>query len=303
MMISPVSFRKNEETAVNNYFQSDLDKASNEIQKSAKAEFDQFVKVLKQNGVDVTVIKDTKDPSTPDSIFPNNWISFHEDGTIWTYPMYAENRRKERRDEIIDEIGKKFEIKEIKTLTEYEDQDLFLEGTGSMIIDRPSNTVFASISERTDEEVLEDYCDQMDYNFIPFTAYQNAGGSRLPIYHTNVMMAIGEKHAVVCLECIDDEMEQADVRIELKKLGKEIIEITEKQVNNFAGNMMQVHNKKGERFTVMSEAAYESLTKDQIDKIEKHGGIIKSPIPTIEKLGGGSVRCMMAEVFLPKKAK
>ena len=303
LMIRPISFMKNEETASNNYFQKNTKKTLKEIQADAASEFDAFVKILKKNGMDVTVFNDTRNPETPDSIFPNNWISFHDDGTVWTYPMYAENRREERREDIIESLRKTFDIIEVCSLTDYEDQDLFLEGTGSMIIDRFGRTVFASLSERTDEEPLEEFCDEMEYALIPFTAYQNAGGSRMPIYHTNVMMTIGEKFAIVCLECIDDEMEQADVRIGLKKLGKEIIEITENQVNNFAGNMLQIRNKKGERFIVMSETAYESLTKDQIEKIKAHGKIIKIPIPTIEKLGGGSVRCMMAEIFLPRKSK
>ena len=301
LMIRPVAFRKNEETAVNNYFQTDLSVSNTEIQEMAVKEFDDFVDQLQGKGIKVIVVEDSSSPSTPDSIFPNNWISFHEDGTIWKYPMFAENRRVERREDIIDQLRQDFEIREVKSLIKYETKEMYLEGTGSMVLDRPSETVFASLSDRTNIEIIEDFCEQNGYGSLLFNAAQSVDGKRLAIYHTNVMMAMGEQFAIVCMDAIDD-CEQRDQLSEcLNDIGKEVIEISELQVGNFAGNMMQVKNDVGEKFTVMSSAAYECLNPEQIERIEKYGSIIHSPIPTIEILGGGSVRCMMAEVFLPKK--
>lgn len=301
-MVRPISFRKNEQTAVNNFFQQDIEGASSdEIQDKALAEFDLFVEKLRAKCIEVYVFDDMESEKTPDSIFPNNWISFHEDGTVITYPMYAQNRRLERREEIVDSLSRDFLVTRRESLTEWEKQGQFLEGTGSMILDRTNKIVYASISERTNEKVLDIFCEKTGYQAVKFSAYQQVGEDRLPIYHTNVMMALGEDFAILCTACIDDEVERERVIFSLNTTGKEIIEITEVQMHQFAGNMLQVRNDRNERFTVMSLAAYESLTNEQIKQIESFGQIIHSPIPTIETLGGGGVRCMMAEVFLPKQ--
>ncbi|NQZ77883.1 MAG: amidinotransferase, partial [Ekhidna sp.] len=223
------------------------------------------------------------------------------DGRIITYPMYAENRRLERRDDVIEKLKEDFQVDSVQSLASWESQGKFLEGTGSMILDRSNKIAYASISDRTNEEVLADFCKVTGYDTVSFTAYQTVDQKRLPIYHTNVMMALGENYAVVCLAAIDDEGERKRLIASLEDTGKGIIEISEAQMHHFAGNMLQVINDDGEKFTVMSQAAFDSLRMDQISTFEKYGSIISSAIPTIEKLGGGSVRCMMAEVFLPKK--
>lgn len=301
-MVRPISFRKNEQTAGNNYFQQDeKDASATEVQDRALSEFDQFVEKLRKSGIEVYVFDDKESEKTPDSIFPNNWISFHEDGTILTYPMYAENRRMERRDDVIAKLQESFHVNEVKSLANWEEEGKFLEGTGSMILDRPNKITYASISDRTNAEVLEDFCDKAGFKSVSFTAYQTVNNSRLPIYHTNVMMALGEDYAVVCLDCVDNADEREHLKSSILATGKEIIEISEEQMHQFAGNMLQVRNEQDDRFTIMSQAAFNSLDPNQISTFEKYGDIISSPIPTIEKLGGGSVRCMMAEVFLPKK--
>ncbi len=303
MMIRPVMFRFNEQTAVNNYYQHDSGTETAEsVQEHAQNEFDVFVKRLRGKGVNVTVINDTLDPSTPDSIFPNNWVSFHQDGTVGLYPMFAENRRLERREDIFDQLKSQdgFEIKQFVDFTEFEKESKFLEGTGSMILDRPNKIVYAAISERMNETVLLDFCSKFGYRPVVFTAYQSVDGKRLPIYHTNVMMCIAETFAVVCLDSIDNEEEKESLISSIDQTGKELITITEDQCQQFAGNMLQVIGAEEERFLVMSSAAYHSLSPDQITRINKHCEIIHSNLSTIETLGGGSARCMMAEVFLPK---
>ncbi len=300
-MVRPISFRKNEETAKNNFFQKDIEISPDEIQERALAEFDLFVEKLREKGIEVYVFNDRESDKTPDSIFPNNWISFHDDGTILTYPMYAENRRLERRDDVIKKLQETFLVNMVQSFAHWENKEKFLEGTGSMILDRPNKITYASLSERTNEDVLKVFCEKTGYEAVTFTSYQTVDGKRLPIYHTNVMMALGEDYAIACLDSIDNAVERERLVFSLQKTGKELIEISEQQMHHFAGNMLQVMNDRNERFTVMSLAAYESLDASQIEALEKYGEIIYSPIPTIEKLGGGSVRCMMAEVFLPKQ--
>jgi hypothetical protein len=254
LMIRPVSFRYNAQTAVNNYYQKVLDGLSDEDANSkAQEEFDVFVEKLRAEGVNVYVFQDSSEPDTPDSIFPNNWVSFHSDGRIVMYPMYAENRRLERREEIFeilaDDFG--FKVTEIEDLTHFEDEGLFLEGTGSMILDRENKLVYAAIGERTDFHVLETFCDHFNYEPIAFTANQTVDGRRLPIYHTNVMMCLGTKFSVICMNSIDDPQDQKAVRSALKESGKKIIEITEHQKEHFAGNMLNVANDKGDEFCVI----------------------------------------------------
>jgi hypothetical protein len=302
MMIQPVGFRYNEQTAVNNYYQQVMEGLTPEkAQEEALQEFNTFVDKLKAKGVNVVVIPDTHEPDTPDSIFPNNWVSFHADATVGLYPMCAENRRDERREDIletlVDDFG--FQLEEIKDFTEFEEYDKFLEGTGSMILDRENKLCYAAISIRTDEQAVIQFCDEFGYEPVCFTANQTVNGERLAIYHTNVMMCVANDFAVICLDTIDEAEERAKVITSLEKTGKEIIEISEAQKHRFAGNMLQVMG--DQPYLVMSKSAYESLTEEQLQAIEKHCPIIHSSLDTIEACGGGSARCMMAEIFLPKQ--
>lgn len=302
LMIRPVSFRMNEQTAVNNYFQEDLDIKNVEINLKAQQEFDDFVGILKKKGVEVIVIDDTKKRDTPDSVFPNNWISFHEDGTVALYPMFAENRRDERREDILDIIEQQgFEITNVVDYSSAEEEGFFLEGTGSILLDRTNKKAYCALSDRADEELFIEFCEDFDYFPVLFTAYQSVDGKRMPIYHTNVMMCIGENFAVICSDTIDDKKERKIVLDHLSHDGKEIIRISEQQMHQFAGNMLQVMGNNGKPYLVMSSFAYHSLTPEQIHSISEHCEIIHSSLETIETCGGGSARCMMAEVFLPKK--
>ncbi len=301
LMIRPVAFRMNEQTAVNNYFQEDLAIKNDMINKMAQKEFDDFVEVLRQNGVTVIVIEDRVETDTPDSIFPNNWVSFHDSGTVVVYPMFAENRRKERREDVFDVLEEQgFRIDNIIDYTAAEEEGVFLEGTGSILKDRINQKAYCALSERAHEELFIEFCEDFDCFPVIFTANQTVNGERLPIYHTNVMMAMAETFAVICTATIDDKKERKNVVEHLKKNGKEVITITEQQMHCFAGNMLQVIGADDQRLMVMSSTAYHSLRKDQIAAIEKHCKIVHSSLDTIETCGGGSARCMMAEVFLPK---
>ena len=301
LMIRPVSFRSNEQTAINNYYQKVLDSLTPEtIQFKALNEFDNFVVKLREIGVKVIVVEDTKDTDTPDSIFPNNWMSFHENGDVGLYPMFAENRRLERREDVFDTLEEAgFVIENIVDYTSAEDDKLFLEGTGSLLLDRVHRKAYCALSPRADEDLLIEFCEDFEFTPVSFVSYQNVDDKRLPIYHTNVIMCLGEKFSVICLDSIDDKKEKKNVIKHLKEDGKEVISITENQVNSFAGNMLQVLGKDDERYTIMSNAAYDSLSKQQINQIKKHSKIVYSSLDTIEACGGGSARCMMAEVFLP----
>lgn len=303
LMIRPVAFRMNEQTAVNNYFQEDLDLRNAEINKKAQEEFDAFVEKLEGVGVNVIVEHDDLQMDTPDSIFPNNWVSFHKDGTVGLYPMFAENRRRERREEVMDRLEVEgFEIKGFMDYTEAEKEGYFLEGTGSLLLDRVHNKAYCAISPRADEELVIEFCEDFECDPVIFTANQTVNDQRLPIYHTNVMMALAETFAIICLDSIDDKHEKKHVIKHLKETKKEIITITEAQMHQFAGNMLQLKGKDA-NYMVMSEAARKSLTSDQVKAIQKHCKILSSDLTTIETCGGGSARCMMAEVFLPKKLK
>lgn len=302
LMIRPVQFRMNEQTAVNNYYQQKTEGLTPEnANQKAQQEFDGFVERLRSVGVNVIVVEDTKDSDTPDSIFPNNWISFHENAEVVLYPMFAENRRLERREDILDIVEENgFVIDEINDYTSAEEDNIFLEGTGSMILDRENGKVYAALSPRADEELIIEFCEDNDMQPVIFEAYQTVDGERLPIYHTNVMMSVAETFAILCADSIDDKQERKLVINNLKEDGKEVILITEEQVSRFAGNMLQVAGKDGQLYMVMSTQAFESLTDAQIKSIEKHCAILHAPLYTIEACGGGSARCMLAEVFLPK---
>lgn len=302
LMIRPVQFRMNEQTAINNFYQdqkSDLShKASNE---RASDEFNAFVKILSEAGIEVIIVKDDPSKNTPDAVFPNNWVSFHANGNVALYPMFAENRRLERRDDIFDILEEEgFEIDQIIDYTTAEDENLFLEGTGSLVLDHINRKAYCALSARADEKLVIEFCEDFEYTPVIFTAFQTVAGNRLPIYHTNVMMCVGSHFAVICLDSIDEDKERKRVMKSLKDDRLEIIEITEDQCANFAGNMLELLNKKGQHILVMSTAARDSLREDQIARLQKHAEILHVDISTIERLGGGSVRCMMAEVFLPK---
>ena len=294
-MIRPVNFTFNAETAVNNAFQS---AASNDsTQGKALAEFEGFVKTLRDNGVDVTVIDDTPEPYTPDSIFPNNWVSFHQEGIVVLYPMFAANRRQERKPGVLRLLEQRFRMDATMDLSGYEKDALFLEGTGSMVLDRDKRIAYACLSPRTDRQVLEDFCIKMDYQPEVFIAVD---GSNNPIYHTNVMMCVADRYVVICLDSIPEFFQREHVEETILSSGKEIVPITLDQMNHFAGNMLQVHNDREEKLLVMSSQAYASLTGEQVRKLESYNRIVHAPLTTIETNGGGSARCMMAEVHLPR---
>ncbi|MDC1448721.1 arginine deiminase-related protein [Flavobacteriaceae bacterium] len=301
LMIRPAQFRMNEQTAVNNYFQAQAGMTPEAVEKKAQEEFDTYVSVLREKGVQVTVVQDTLDPDTPDAIFPNNWVSFHQDATVALYPMFAENRRLERREavlEILEEDG--FIIDQVMDYTAAEDSGIFLEGTGSLILDRVHKKAYCALSSRADEELFIEFCEDFEYTPVIFTANQTVEGKRLPIYHTNVMMCLAETFAVICSDSIDDKKARKAVLNHLKEDGKEVIAISEVQMHSFAGNMLQVLGSNETPYLVMSTTAYESLQPDQLSKIRKHCEIIHADLSTIETCGGGSARCMMAEVFLPR---
>lgn len=298
MMIRPIQFRFNEQTAGNNAFQVEPTEQELRTQNQAELEFDTLVNTLREKGVDVLVISDNENSDTPDSIFPNNWISLHETGKIVLYPMFAENRRKEVRQDIIDQLMEDFGFDEVNDWTAFAETNKFLEGTGSFVLDRKNKTAYACISVRTDKELAEKWGEQMDYNVVTFDSVDSKG---FPIYHTNVMMNIGEHYAIVCFDSMPYEEEQILLRSSLEQAGKEVIEISYKQMENFAGNMLELSNKEGQSLLVMSKAAHDSLNDEQIEVIQKYSEIVSSPISTIEINGGGSVRCMIAEIFAPKK--
>jgi hypothetical protein len=294
LMIRPVNFAFNAETATNNAFQVKNDEAN--VQGRALKEFDEFVNMLRQNGVEVTVVEDTPEPNTPDSIFTNNWISFHGDGTVLLYPMYAPNRRAERKEHVLEEIDKRFLVKKMIDLSYNERNNLFLEGTGSMVLDRDSRLVFACLSPRTDKKVLDEFCHKMNYEAVVFHSVDETGQ---PIYHTNVMMCVADKYVVICLDSIRATEEKNKVIGAIQKTGKEIIYINYEQLNHFAGNMLQIEDRKHEKLLVMSTQAFNSLSKEQVQKLSGYNRIIHAPLNTIEVNGGGSARCMMAEIHLP----
>lgn len=303
LMIRPVAFRMNEQTAVNNYYQKVLDNLlPATVNAKAQEEFDAFVKKLQAVGVNVVVVDDTINPDTPDSLFPNNWISFHENGDVVLYPMFAENRRGERREDVLDILEENgFVINEIMDYTSAESDGFYLEGTGSVVLDRENGKAYCALSPRADEELFIEFCEDFEYSPVIFEAFQTVDGERKLIYHTNVMLCIGDTFAVVCAECIDDKKERKMVLDSLRGDGKEIILITEAQVNSFAGNMLEVRGADDRRYLVMSTSAYQSLTKKQIAQLEEHLTLLSSSLDTIEACGGGSARCMLAEIFLPRE--
>ena len=300
LMVRPVRFRMNEETVVNNYFQEEMDLKNEEINRQAQQEFDAFVHKLREVGVKVIGVDDIYEQNTPDSVFPNNWITFHQNGNVAIYPMFAENRRRERREDILDKVEEEgFLIENVYDYTDAEQENIFLEGTGAMVLDRVHRKAYCALSPRADEELFIEFCEDFEYTPVIFKAYQEVDGKQVPIYHTNVMMALGENFAVVCLDTITDKSERKNLLHHLKEDKKEIISITPEQMCQYAGNMLQVQGKDS-TYLVMSDAAYNALTPQQIQTIEKYTQILHSNLETIETCGGGSARCMLAEVFNPR---
>ena len=301
LMVRPVQFRMNEQTSVNNYYQKAPENILTEVvNKMAVKEFDGMVRKLKKVGIQVIVVKDTKEFDTPDSIFPNNWISFHSNGTIGLYPMFAENRRLERKESVLEAVeAQGFVVKNVVDYSGAEVDNLFLEGTGSILLDRVNNKAYCAISDRADEGLFIEFCEDFEYTPVVFSAFQTVNDKREKIYHTNVMMCIGDTFAVVCLASIDDKKQRKSLIKHLQDDGKKVIEISEDQVNHFAGNMLQLKGAEAASYLVMSQSALKSLRPAQVKLIESHTTILSCPLDTIESCGGGSARCMMAEVFLP----
>jgi hypothetical protein len=298
LMVRPAAFGFNEETAANNFFQTNSASSQNELQQKALAEFDNMVAMLRNHVIDVLVIDDTVQPAKPDAIFPNNWLAAFPNGVVSVFPMFAPNRRAEKRDDILQWLAKEFVVKDLQDWSEFEVEGRFLEGTGSMIMDHDNKMIYASASERTSIPVLEKYAAANGYQAIVFIATDKNGHA---IYHTNVMMTLGDGFCVLCEEAIDEEWELIAVRQLLESTNHNIIPITRDQVHSFAGNMLEVKNKNGENFLVMSQTAFDSLRKEQKQMLEAFAKLLPIPVPTIEAVEGGSVRCMMAEIFLDRK--
>lgn len=300
LMIRPVRFAYNEQTAINNEFM-DLDFAEDTrkiAQEKALEEFEHMVHVLSSTGADLAIYEDTHNPYSPDSIFPNNWVSFHQSGKVVLYPMMAPNRRVERRMDIIEDLRKNYHVEEIIDLTHFEEEGKFLEGTGSLVLDRRYKIAFACLSPRTHPEVLDAFAEATGYEIVRFSAVDD---NNIPIYHTNVLMCVGDVFAVVCLEAIPNPDEKLLVRSVLEETGKYIVEISMNQMKNFAGNMLLIRTKKDTKVLAMSTSAYESLTEHQRDALDDYAELVHMDLVMIEGNGGGSARCMMAEIHLPLK--
>ena len=298
-MVRPAAFGFNAETAADNHFQSDPGDTT-AMQQKARAEFDEMVGLLRAAGIEVLVAEDTAEPAKPDAVFPNNWFSTFPDGRIAVYPMYAANRRPEKRDEILLMLDRSFRVTDVQDWSEFETEGRFLEGTGSMVMDHTNHLIYAAMSERTSLPVLEKFASANGYQAIVFLATDNHGN---PVYHTNVMMALGDGFCVLCEESIDEEWELIAVRQLLESTGHLIIPITREQMRAFAGNMLELKNDKEENILVMSRTAHDALNKEQRNQLEAFARLLPIPVPTIESVGGGSVRCMMAEIFLEKKIR
>ncbi|HET8552540.1 MAG TPA: arginine deiminase-related protein [Gammaproteobacteria bacterium] len=299
LMIRPARFRSNPETAASNAFQqADPGHDIAGVQLLAEQEFEALAAALKEAGVNVLIYADTPSPDKPDAVFPNNWLSTHADGTVVLYPMQATNRRVERRPEILAGLAAEngFAVGSTIDLSGAEQRGQFLEGTGSMVLDRVHRIVYACISPRTHPDVLKGWCARFDYEPVTFSAISNGQ----PIYHTNVMMSIGSRIAVICLAAIESADEREMVRSRLESTGHRIIDITPAQMNAFAGNILELAGADGGSVFVMSQRAYDSLDDAQRAQIGSHSKIVSVPITTIEDHAGGGVRCMLAEIFLPR---
>jgi hypothetical protein len=300
LMIRPARFESNPQTAASNRFLGKIDTSADEQQHAARSEFDDLVAVLREKGIEVVVVEDTAEPHTPDSIFPNNWVSFHADGRVVLYPMEADNRRAERRMEIIESLAGThgFLVREVIDLSSHEESGRYLEGTGSMVLDRVNRVAYACLSSRTTLEVLGEFAQRMGYDVAAFDA---VGEDGIPIYHTNVLMNIGEKIAVICDEAIRDEDQRHAVLQQLRQSGHDVVSLSYQQLVAFAGNMLELRTASGERLIAMSQQACGALTVAQRQLLEENGQIVSADIRTIENSAGGSVRCMLAELHLPRE--
>ena len=296
LLVRPVSSAYNPETATSNAFQREVDVDPMTAVRRAQHEFDAFAEGLRNAGIDVIVVDDTDSPAKPDAVFPNNWVTFHADGRVILYPMFAPSRRTERRKDILELLKRRFVIGEVIDLSGYEKEGRFLEGTGSMVLDHVHHVAYAGISARTDEGLFLRVCELLSYRPVVFHAFDAHGRE---IYHTNVMMCIGDGFCIVCLASIADGAERSRVESSLRESSLELVDITFGQMAHFAGNMLAVKSRTGESLLVCSRQAAESLAAEQRATLERYARLVSLPIPTIEQLGGGSARCMMAEVFLP----
>lgn len=299
LMIRPGAFGPNAETAENNFFQATIELVDPiTIQQSALEEFNNMVSLLRQHEIDVIVIDDTPKPVKPSAVFPNNWLSTSPEGIISVFPLFAPSRRQEKREDILQLLAEKFKVKDVQDWSEYEAEGKFLEGTGSMVIDHDTKVIYACYSPRTDVSVLEKFSNTNGYRAIVFLATDKNGH---PVYHTNIVMTLGEDFAVLCEEAIEEEWELIAVRQLLESSGHDIIRISKEQMHAFAGNMLQVKNSRGEKFLVMSQTAFDSLTKLQLNELSARTILLPVPVPVIEQTEGGSVRCMTAEIFLERR--
>ena len=297
LMIRPCSFGYNPQTAVNNAFQTE--QAQEHVQERALAEFDAYVALLRAHNIEVLVVEDTPLPHTPDSIFPNNWISFHPNGLGILYPMYAPNRRLERKKTVFSALQENAPRIRWIDLSPRERIGQYLEGTGSMIFDRLCHRAYACRSPRTDETLFREVCDTLAYKPLLFDAVGSPDpetGTRTPIYHTNVMMCMANQYVVICLDSIPEAAQKENLLAQFKEDQKEVVPITLDQMNHFAGNMLQVFDKKGKPYLVLSKQAYNSLTPEQCATLTRFNPLITPALPTIETNGGGSARCMLAEI-------
>ena len=297
LMIRPASFGYNAETAASNVFQGSVPLSEQEVQQKAVEEFDAFVDQLRAHHINVVVIEDTPAPPKPDAIFPNNWFCTLPDGTVATFPMHAANRRIEVRSDLVQKLKDDFIVSSVEDWTVYDSDNMYLEGTGSMIIDHENKIIYACLSPRTDKALLEQFCSAHGYKAVTFFSKDDNGTD---VYHTNVVMHLGKGYAVICLSSVIDEDKRNAVISSLQSTGHDIIDITMQQVHTYAGNMLQVANQEGDLYTILSQSAFDSLSTEQKKQIQKHTQLLPIPIPTIETVGGGSVRCMMAEIFLEK---
>ena len=301
LMIRPTRFQSNPQTAESNAFQTEPGLPPAEQQRAALQEFERLATALRDAGIEVIVFDDTSEPHTPDSVFPNNWVSFHADGTVVLYPMEAKNRRSERRLDIVERLDTAlgFQVRHVLDLSHHEKDGHFLEGTGSMVLDRVNHVAYACLSSRTHLDALGDFAQRMDYEVVAFEAVDRDG---VPIYHTNVLMNVGEKLAVICDAAIPRDDQRDAVLERLRATGHEILSIDFDQLEAFAGNMLELRAADGERVVAMSRRAWDSLTKAQRESIESNGRVVVVAIDDIEDSAGGSVRCMLAEIHLPRGA-
>src|SRR5262245_13659277 len=298
LMIRPSRFYPNPETAADNAFQRDADRDSDALTLAARKEFDAAVQTLCRAGVNVHVFEDTTEPEKPDAVFPNNWISTHHDGRIALFPMYSSLRRRERRQDIVEELRKQYRVTDVIDYSAFEDESCFLEGTGSLVFDHLSKIVYVSFSNRSNPKVIQRFAEDFSYEPVTFTSIDSNGQ---PIYHTNVMMCIGAAFAMVGLTMIPNKTERQQVRTRLEKTGKEIVELSADQIANFAGNAIELHDKSGEKLLVLSTRADEALTEDQRKRLGRHARLIPLELPTIE-VSGGSARCMIATIHLSPRS-